>query len=90
MLILIILLPQDFKTRQQTIKKRTNTLRKLITRTTNWNKKSLEFMEAHQYYTPYCQDLLEEGKQKNIERLRNKISKNEIEEADCQEAGQPT
>jgi predicted metal-dependent HD superfamily phosphohydrolase len=54
--------------------------RKLISQNTNWNEKSLEFMEAHRYYTPYCQALLEEGKQKNIQKLREKILKNAPEE----------
>ena len=67
----------EFKNANKQLKKEL-ILRKIITRTTNWNKKSLEFMEAHQYYTPYCKDLLEEGKQKNIERLRKKILKTEM------------
>lgn len=54
--------------------------RKLISPNTNWNEKSLEFLEAHQYYTPYCQALLEEGKQKNIQKLREKILKTAPEE----------
>lgn len=71
---------KDFKTTNKQLKKE-YTLRKLISPKTNWNKKSLEFLESHQYYTPYCQGLLEEGKRKNIERLREKAIKNEAEEA---------
>jgi hypothetical protein len=71
---------KDFKTTNKQLKKE-YTLRKLVSPNTNWNKKSLEFLESHQYYTPYCQGLLEEGKRKNIERLREKTIKNEAEEA---------
>jgi predicted metal-dependent HD superfamily phosphohydrolase len=38
-----------------------------------WRKGSLDFMEAHVYYTDYCKRLLEEGKQDNIEKLRKKL-----------------
>ena len=55
--------------------------RKLIPENTNWTKRSLELLETHKYYTPYCTSLLEEGKQLNIERLRRKNMKNEMKEA---------
>lgn len=69
---------KEFKNTNKQLKKEA-IQRKQIPADTNWNKKSLEFLEAHQYYTSYCQDLLEEGKQKNIERLREKAMKNEME-----------
>ncbi len=53
--------------------------RKLISPQANWTKRSLEFMEAHRFFTLYCQGLLEEGKQRNMERLRRKTIKNEME-----------
>src|SRR5258705_613101 len=52
--------------------------RKLISPQANWTKRSLEFMETHHFYTPYCQQLLEEDKQENIQRLRKKTIKNEM------------
>lgn len=39
-----------------------------------WNLKTLEFLEKHKYYTSYCQELLNKGKQENIDRLRYKIA----------------
>jgi len=33
--------------------------------------KSIQFMEAHQFYTSYCKDLLREGKERNLEKLRS-------------------
>ncbi|MBO9202871.1 MULTISPECIES: HD domain-containing protein [Niastella] len=35
----------------------------------NWHNSTLAFMIAHHYYTPYCQQLLSYGKQKNIQKL---------------------
>jgi predicted metal-dependent HD superfamily phosphohydrolase len=75
---------KDFKTTNKQLKKE-YIQRKLVSPNTNWNKKSLEFLESHKYYTPYCQGLLEEGKRKNIERLRDKTIKDEVEEIDIPE-----
>jgi len=54
--------------------------RKLHSPHANWNKKSLEFLESHEYHTAYCQTLLEEGKQRNIQRLKKKAMEEEVEE----------
>jgi hypothetical protein len=45
---------------------------------TEWNVKTLEFLEHHKYYTSYCIDLLSKGKQENIETLRRKIAEQAI------------
>ena len=45
---------------------------------TDWDVKTLEFLENHQYYTSYCIELLNKGKQENIERLRRKIAENTV------------
>jgi predicted metal-dependent HD superfamily phosphohydrolase len=45
---------------------------------TEWNVKTLEFLERHKYYTSYCIDLLSKGKQENIETLRRKIAEQAI------------
>ena len=37
-----------------------------------WDIKTLEFLEKHKYYTSYCQELLNKGKQENIDKLREK------------------
>lgn len=68
---------KEFKLTNKRLKKE-YILRKLIPPHTNWNKKSLEFLEAHRFYTSYCIGLLESGKQKNIERLRSKNIKHEM------------
>ncbi len=43
-----------------------------------WNIKTLEFLEQHKYYTSYCIETLEKGKQGNIENLRQKIAERAI------------
>jgi len=38
-----------------------------------WTQHNIEFMETHRYHTPYGQTLLEEGKRKNIKRLKKRL-----------------
>lgn len=38
----------------------------------NWRKKTLELLEKHTYFTPYCQAMLDKGKQENIKTVRKK------------------
>lgn len=71
---------KEFKTTNKKLKKE-YVLRHIIPPHANWNKQSLEFLEAHRFFTPYCIGLLEKGKQKNIERLRGKNIKNELKTA---------
>ena len=40
---------------------------------TDWEKNTLVLMESHQFYTSYCKELLEPGKQKNIAKIKKKI-----------------
>lgn len=39
----------------------------------NWDKRTLHFLEQHQFYTAYCQQRLNAGKQANIQILRTRI-----------------
>lgn len=65
---------KDFKEINKLVKKE-NELRGLNTIVMDWNINTLESLQAHQFYTSYCLDLLTEGKQKNIERAEKKVSK---------------
>jgi HD superfamily phosphodiesterase len=69
---------KDFKKTDKLLRKE-YIKRKLISPKANWNKRSLEFMEAHKFHTLYCQGLLEDSKQQNIERLRKKTIEKEME-----------
>jgi predicted metal-dependent HD superfamily phosphohydrolase len=42
----------------------------------DWNEKTLSFLQAHHFYTAYCQNLLAEGKAKNIRYVMGLIGKN--------------
>ncbi|MES2701607.1 MAG: Pycsar system effector family protein [Bacteroidota bacterium] len=64
---------KDFKTSNKLIKKEF-ALRGYIAKTQDWVLNTVEFLEKHKFFTSYCQVLLEEGKRKNIERLRKKKS----------------
>ncbi|MGI8951804.1 MAG: Pycsar system effector family protein [Chitinophagaceae bacterium] len=39
-----------------------------------WNESSLKMLEAHQFYTTYCQNLLEEQKKSNMKKLQKKLA----------------
>lgn len=66
--------------------KKTNKLvRKEIAIDTQMSKmefdvKTLEFLEHHKFYTSYCIELLNKGKEENIERLRRKLAENTVKQ----------
>lgn len=67
----------DFKKTNKAMKKEL-TLRKMNTLVMDWEQNTLELLQRHQFYTAYCQELLQEGKDKNIKRYRKKVSKMDI------------
>jgi len=42
---------------------------------TEWDNKTLNFLTAHRFFTPYCRSLLATGKQANIETVKARIKK---------------
>jgi predicted metal-dependent HD superfamily phosphohydrolase len=46
------------------------------TRVLNWEKNTLKLLLKHQFYTTYCKELLQRGKEKNIKYFRKKVEKN--------------
>ena len=44
--------------------------------------KTLEFLENHKYYTSYCIELLNKGKEENIKKLRHKITEHAVNDDD--------
>jgi predicted metal-dependent HD superfamily phosphohydrolase len=67
---------KDFKKTNRQVRKEA-TMDNAISKT-EWDVKTLEFLESHQYYTSYCIELLNKGKQENIQRLRRKIAENTV------------
>lgn len=43
----------------------------------DWRRSTLKLLEGHQYHTDYCKTLLQAGKQKNMELLKQRIAKDE-------------
>lgn len=64
----------DFKITNKAVKKEL-ILRNMNTMVLDWERNSLELLEKHQFYTTYCMELLQKGKEKNIRRLRKKLNK---------------
>lgn len=62
----------DFKQTNKAMKKEL-VLRNMNTMVMDWERNSLALLEKHQFYTAYCIDLLQKGKEKNIRRLHKKI-----------------
>jgi HD superfamily phosphodiesterase len=79
----------EFKKTNKAVRKEYK-LRKYDPVIADWEKNTVELLESHQYFTSYCQALLEEGKKKNIERARKRylkatnanVQKEEPEEVD--------
>lgn len=67
---------KDFKEMDKLMKKEMK-LRNLNTILMDWEKNTLALLEHHQFYTDYCRNLLNERKQKNIEKIREKLGINE-------------
>jgi predicted metal-dependent HD superfamily phosphohydrolase len=67
----------DFKKTNKAMKKEL-TLRKMNTLVMDWEKNTLELLQRHQFFTSYCQELLQEGKEKNIRRFRKKVNKADV------------
>ena len=63
---------KEFKTTNKLLKKEYS-LRHVPEPAEGWNKNALAFLESHQFYTEYCRKKLNEGKQKNIDKLRKKL-----------------
>ncbi len=61
----------DFKQTNKAMKKEL-ILRNMNTMVLDWERNSLQLLEKHQFYTAYCMDLLQKGKEKNIRRLHKK------------------
>jgi predicted metal-dependent HD superfamily phosphohydrolase len=68
----------EFKKLDKLMKKEMG-LRNLDIMVRDWQKNALTLLESHQFYTSYCKDLLEEGKQKNLARVKKKVEKLERE-----------
>lgn len=63
----------EFMERGKRLRKEYGILHNTTISKEDWRKKTVRLLENHRYYTEYCQNLLEEKKQENLEKLRRKI-----------------
>ncbi|MGZ5219706.1 MAG: Pycsar system effector family protein [Chitinophagaceae bacterium] len=62
----------EFKTQDKLMKKEME-LRNVGTMVMEWQRNTMSLMESHQYFTSYCKELLDAGKQKNMAKIKKKI-----------------
>lgn len=67
-------LKDEFRATNKAIKQEL-ILSNMGSRVQNWEKNTLKLLLSHQYYTSYCKELLQKGKEKNIKFYRKKIEK---------------
>jgi predicted metal-dependent HD superfamily phosphohydrolase len=67
---------EEFKQTNKAIKKEL-ILRNMNTMVMDWERNSVQLLEKHQFFTTYCIDLLQRGKEKNIRKLNKKLNKQE-------------
>jgi predicted metal-dependent HD superfamily phosphohydrolase len=73
---------KDFKkTNKQVRKELAHDLKNEMTKA-EWDLHTLEFLEKHKYYTSYGKEVLEKGKQENVEKLRERTIKSTVSHAD--------
>lgn len=66
---------KEFKKTDKLLKEEMR-LRNFTTLLAGWDQNKLEILQNHEFYTDYAKELLNEAKQKNIERARNKNEDN--------------
>ena len=65
----------DFFRTDKLLKRETELRNNTLLDDWEWDKKTLDLLENHKYFTLYCQDTLEKGRQKNIEILHTVLGK---------------
>ena len=63
---------EDFLITDDSLKKE---LELRSTPTKNWEENTLDFLISHKYFTPYCRELLNRGKEENIDLVRYLLQK---------------
>lgn len=62
----------DFAENNKRLRKEIETVKQLDFNKQQWREKNIEFMEAHHYFTDYAQLLLNDQKNKNLRKLKEK------------------
>jgi predicted metal-dependent HD superfamily phosphohydrolase len=72
---------KDFKNTNKLMREEYNLREEKISKQ-DWDKGTLEMLNAHQFYTAYCKDVLEENKKNNIKMIKKKLKKYEEQKDD--------
>lgn len=76
----------DFRKKGKLMHKEVELIYKKDISKLDWRKKDIEFMESHHYHTDYANLLLNDQKQKNVEKLKSKLSTQEIIDTEIAQA----
>ncbi len=63
---------KDFKKKSKLLHREIQALHNTEISNQDWREKTIEVMEQHHYYTDYCRLLLNDRKEKNLQRLKEK------------------
>ncbi len=69
---------EDFSEKRKLMHKEVELLYGIDISKKEWRVKDVEFLESQQYHTDYCMVLLNDQKQKNIEKLKSKIKDEDL------------
>lgn len=75
----------DFRAKGKLMHKENERIYKKDISKSDWRKKDIQFLEAHHYHTDYANLLLSDQKQKNIEKLKSKLTAQEVINTELQE-----
>lgn len=75
----------DFRTKGKLMHKENELIYKKDISKSEWRKKDIQFMESHHYHTDYATLLLSDQKQKNIEKLKSKLTAQEVINTELEE-----
>lgn len=76
-----------FKESNKLIRKERSVTKDMTLSKQEWILATISFMENHRYHTSYCQDLLENKKQENIQKLKARLETDIEPEEDMEIAG---
>lgn len=68
----------DFWDRSKLLRKEINSVKHLKLGKDEWNRATLQLLETHHYWTGYCREQLQKGKERNAKKLRKKIAEAEL------------
>jgi predicted metal-dependent HD superfamily phosphohydrolase len=75
----------DFRAKGKLMHKENELIYKKDISKMEWRKKDIQFMESHYYHTDYANLLLSDQKQKNIEKLKSKLTAQEVISTELEE-----